>query len=258
MSTSSDNRKSRKCRPFVLVNMAMTADGKIATTHGSSSSFGSQRDKARMFELRSTVDAVMAGARTVDSDVVTMGPGQASYRRQRIHRGLSEYNLRVIVSRRGTIDPGAEIFRHRFSPIIILTTERAPARRLDALRRRAEVRVCGEREVDFASALQWLRSEWGVKRLLCEGGGELNDTLLRAGLVDEFNLTICPLIFGGRHAPTISEGTGVPLLGLATLLDHYEHRRVGDELFLRFRVRPFAANATQHPEPTTTEDRKAD
>lgn len=258
MSSSSDKSKSRKCRPFVLVNMAMTADGKIATTDGSSSSFGSQHDKAAMFELRSTVDAVMAGARTVDSDAVTMGPGEARYRRQRIRRGLNEYNLRVIVSRRGTIDPEAEIFRHRFSPIIILTTERAPVRRLDALRRSAEVQVCGEREVDFAGALRWLRSEWGVKRLLCEGGGELNDALLRAGLVDELYLTICPLIFGGRHAPTIAEGTGVPLLGLATMLDHRKHRRVGDELFLRFRVRSSAANANQHREPATTKGRKAD
>ena len=51
-----------------------------------------------------------------------------------------------------------------------------------------------------------------MKRLLCEGGGELNDALFRAGLVDEIHLTICPKIFGGRTAPTIADGLGCPRL----------------------------------------------
>ncbi|MBW8863402.1 MAG: dihydrofolate reductase family protein [Verrucomicrobia bacterium] len=77
-----------------------------------------------------------------------------------------------------------------------------------------EVKICGAAEINFPAALRWLRSKWGVKRLLCEGGGELNDALFRAGLVDEINLTICPKIFGGRTAPTISEGQGFAKLGL--------------------------------------------
>src|ERR1039458_184969 len=61
--------------------------------------------------------------------------------------------------------------------------------------------------LQISSSLNW-RSKWGVKRLLCEGGGELNDALFRAGLVDEIHLTICPKIFGGRTAPTIADGLG--------------------------------------------------
>jgi riboflavin biosynthesis pyrimidine reductase len=67
----------------------------------------------------------MAGARTADLNPINMGPGPAKYRRLRLRRGLAEFNLRVIVSRSGTVNPGAEIFRRRFSPIIILTTRRA-------------------------------------------------------------------------------------------------------------------------------------
>ena len=78
----------------------------------------------------------------------------------------------------------------------------------------------------------WLREKWNVRRLLCEGGGELNDALFRAGLVDELHLTICPKIFGGRTAPTIAEGDGVPKLANAAQLKLKSMKRVGDELFV--------------------------
>src|SRR5437016_13832882 len=97
---SPQSKRSRKSAlPFVFVNMAITADGKIATANRAVSSFGSKRDKDHLFELRATADAVMAGARTVDSNPVTMGPGSAKYRRMRIRRGLADYNLRLVVSR---------------------------------------------------------------------------------------------------------------------------------------------------------------
>src|SRR5512146_2040883 len=98
--------------------MAMTADGKIATANRSISSFGSARDRAHLLELRATADAVMAGARTVDLNRINLGPGPARYRRRRVRRGLAEYNLRVVVSRSGSVNPDAEIFKRRFSPII--------------------------------------------------------------------------------------------------------------------------------------------
>src|SRR3954465_13323620 len=120
--------------PFVFLNLAMTADGKIATANRASSSFSSPRDKEHMMELRATADAVMSGARTVDLNPVTLGPGSEKYRRLRIKGGLSEYNLRVIASRLGTINPAAQIFQKRFSPIIILTTDRADKHRVRKLR----------------------------------------------------------------------------------------------------------------------------
>ncbi len=63
--------------PFVFINMAMTADGKIATANHAVSSFGSRHDHDNMLELRATADAVMSGARTVESAKINMGPGPA-------------------------------------------------------------------------------------------------------------------------------------------------------------------------------------
>jgi len=226
--------------PFVLVNMAMTADGKIATAKSAASgpgrvisSFGSPRDHEHLLELRASVDAVMAGARTVDMNPVNLGPGPARFRRVRLKRGLAEFNLRVIVSGSGTVNPGAEIFRRRFSPIVVLTTLRASLASRRQLRALAdEIMAFGRSSIDFRTALQWLRARWRVKRLLCEGGGELNQVLFRAGLVDELHLTICPKVFGGRSAPTIADGFEKPTLAAATPFKLKSARRVGDEMFL--------------------------
>ena len=223
--------------PFLLLNMAMTADGKIATANRAVSSFGSRRDQEHLLQLRATADAVMAGARTTDSNPITLGPGPAKYRRLRLRRGLAEFNLRIIVSRSGTVNPEAEVFRHRFSPIIILTTRRATASRLKGLRAVAtEVKICGTREINFPRALRWLRKKWGIRRLLCEGGGELNDALFRAGLVDQLHLTVCPKVFGGRTAPTIADGLGASSLARAAQLALVSARRHDAEMFFVYHV----------------------
>jgi len=98
------------------------------------------------------------------------------------------------------------------------------------------VEVFGQDELDFLSAFQWLRKSWGVRRLLCEGGGQLNDALFRAGLVDELHLTICPKIFGGRQAPTIADGRGFGTLASAAGLEPVSARRSGEEMFLVYRL----------------------
>ncbi len=217
--------------------MAITADGKIATANRAVSSFGSQRDKDHLLELRAIADAVMSGAGTVNSGPITLGPGPAKYRRMRTRRGLAEYNLRIIASGSGNVNPNAEIFKRNFSPVIILTTGRASPDKLKKLHELAtEVKTLGPREINFHKALQWLREKWKVKRLLCEGGGELNDALFRAGLVNELHLTICPKIFGGQLAPTIAEGVGVPKLSDAAQLKLKSMKRIGDELFVVYTV----------------------
>ncbi len=98
------------------------------------------------------------------------------------------------------------------------------------------MKICGGEQIDFREALHWLREKWKVRRLLCEGGGELNASLFEAGLVHELHLTVCPKIFGGRAAPTIADGAGVSRLADATRLSLKGMKRAGDELFLRYDV----------------------
>jgi riboflavin-specific deaminase-like protein len=224
--------------PFVFLNAAMSAVGKLAPASRHFIPFGSKLDQRHLLELRASADAIISGARTVDLSPVKLGPGGAKYRRQRLRRGLTEYNLRIILSGSGTISPRAEIFKHSFSPIIILTTARASAAKLKVLQTLADdVKICGKREIDFDFALRWLRKKWNVKRLLCEGGGETNAALFEARLVNEVHVTLCPLIIGGRTAPTLADGRGFATLADAARLDLQSSKRFGDELFLVYRVK---------------------
>jgi len=221
--------------PFVFLNLAMTADGKIATVNRAVHSFGSARDLQHLYELRATADAVMCGARTVEISRATLGNGGEKFGRLRLKKGLSEFPLRVIVSGSGSIDPTAKIFQKRFSPIIVLTTKRAPGKQLAQLRKNTDaIKITGSAEIDMRASLRWLFEKWGVRRLLCEGGGELNDALFRAGVVDEIHLTICPKIFGGRNAPTIADGQGFPRLANAAKFKMLSKKLIKGELFTVF------------------------
>ena len=179
----------------------------------------------------------MSGARTLDLNPVKLGNGGEIYTRMRLKHRLAEHPVRIVVSGRATIDPDAEIFKHRFSPLVVLVSQSAPEKRLKKLRKLAdEVAVFGREAIDFPRALHWLRSKWNVRSLLCEGGGEVNGALFKAGLVDEYFVTLCPVIFGGRDAPTPADGEGVQTLAEATRLKLRRMKRVEDEFFLVYRV----------------------
>jgi 5-amino-6-(5-phosphoribosylamino)uracil reductase len=221
--------------PFVFSNFAMTADGKIAFASDNFVPFGSARDREHMMELRATADAIICGATTVEVTETILGAGGEKFRRQRLKNRLPEFPLRVVVSGSGSIDANAPIFQKHFSPVIVLTTKRIPKSKLGKLRAVAdEVKICGESEINFRAAFNWLRKKWNVRRLLCEGGGELHDGLIRAGLVDELHLTVCPQIFGGRNAPTVADGKGFFRLADAAQFKLKSLKRFENELFAVF------------------------
>jgi 2,5-diamino-6-(ribosylamino)-4(3H)-pyrimidinone 5'-phosphate reductase len=231
--------KLRDKLPFVYLNVATTADGKLAPPNRHFVPFSSKRDQELLMLLRTRCDAVMAGARTVDSVPVNLGPGGRRFREMRKANGLSEYNVRVVVSGSGTLNPRAEIFKHTFSPLIVLVTERAGAARIKRLQKLgAIVQICGERQIDFTATLKWLHREWNVTRLLCEGGGEINAALFAENLVHEIYLTLCPTVFGGRNAPTLADGAGAEKLLDAAKVKLKAKERIGDEMYLVYSVTP--------------------
>jgi riboflavin-specific deaminase-like protein len=218
--------------PFVSINVATTADGKLAPATRQFVPFTTKRDQDLMLELRAEFDAVMSGAATVTGEV-TLGTGGEKYKTKRRKLGLKQEHIRVIVSGSGSIDPKAHIFttRRASSPIIILTTARA-GKKLPALQKAADaVHISKGKGLDFRAALAWLRKEWGVKSLLCEGGGAVNGGLFLAGVVNEIYLTIAPTILGGRNAPTMADGAGFPKLANALPVKLKRQQRIGDELY---------------------------
>lgn len=223
-------------RPHISLNLAISADGKITSANRALASFGSARDIAHLYRLRANADAILCGARTVDTHAVTLDNGGAKFDALRKRNGRAPHPVRVIVSGSGSLKTDARVFQTPTTgPLIIAVSARAKPRVVERLRRRAQEVYRDENEaIDFAKLAGWLKNRHGVERLLCEGGGELNDALFRADLVDEINLTWCPLIIGGRSAPTLSDGIGIAALAEGRRFRLEAGRRVGNEFFLRY------------------------
>jgi riboflavin-specific deaminase-like protein len=219
----------------VAVNFALTWDGKVSTRNFTPSDFSSPLDKHRLLEIRAGGDALLVGARTISADNMTMGLPDPELRAARLRRGQSEYPLRVIVSNSGEISPDLRLFSFDYSPVVIFSTARMSAVRRKELEKFATVRCSESSQLDLREALAILRREYGVKKVVCEGGPRLFRALLEQGVVQEVNLTLCPRIFGGQSAPTL---TGLPGEFLPKSLRYRLKRMeiVGDEAFLRYRV----------------------
>lgn len=244
-------RLLRERLPYVSVNMAMSLDGKASTVSREPARFSSSRDKALLLELRSRADAVMAGGGTVANDSMSLGITDSRLRKARERRGLPAQPVRVVVS--GTLQslrPSLRVFQKKISPIILFCSARAPEKLRRIYSRHAIVVVCGESRVDLRKAAGFLARYFGVRHLHAEGGPELNGSLLEAGLIDELNLTLVGVVFGGRGAPTVIEGAGCDWMAESQRMNLVSIRLSGGEVYLRY-VRRVASRSTfQEPRPT--------
>jgi 5-amino-6-(5-phosphoribosylamino)uracil reductase len=227
--------RSHLRRPFVAATFAMTVDGKITTRNFSPVDFTSREDKTHLLRQRSLGDAVLVGHTTLKLDNVRLGLPGTELREQRIARGQTPYPIRVIVSNAGRIDPALKIFQSDVSPILIFSTTRMPRSYQKALREKATLHLSEARSLDLDWMLQQLWSDYNVKRVACEGGAELFRSLLERDLVDQLNLTIAPLMFGGQKAPALT-GLSPEFLPASVHCSLTEMRTVGDECFLTYRI----------------------
>jgi len=234
--------RSHLQRPFVAATFAMTVDGKLATKNRGTVDFTSREDKLHLIRQRALGDAVLVGHTTLKRDNVRLGIPDPELRRQRIGRGQPPYPIRVIVSNKGRIDPGLNIFQTDFAPILIFSTTRMPRRTREELREKASLHLSESPQVDLRWMLRQLRGEYGVKHLACEGGPALFRSLLELHLVDQLNLTIAPFLFGGRKAPTLT-GVNSDFLPHTVRCSLVEMNVAGEECFLRYRIRSKASAA---------------
>ncbi|BCX46610.1 pyrimidine reductase [Haloferula helveola] len=172
-------------RPHISINFAISADGKISSAEHCPSGWTSRADFERLKTLRESADALMVGRGTLESDRMTMNAPQKP--------------LRCVVSSKGRFDPGHPLFASDGGPIHLLGTDHAPD----------EIPGTHGHHGSLAAFVETLAQEFNVKRLHCEGGGQLVRELATLDLIDEIHLTWAGhTLFGGVDAPGITGSPG--------------------------------------------------
>lgn len=192
---AAEHRPAPAHRPWVLVNMVASLDGAI-TIKDRSGGLGGPADKAVFSALRGVADVVMAGAGTVRAEGYGPARPSAAMRSARRERGQAEVPAIAVVTRGLDLDLSSPLFADAERPTIVVTCGAADAERQAAVAEVADLVVTGDDAVDLPAALAALRDR-GAEVVTCEGGPHLNGDLLLADLIDEWDLTISPLLVGG-------------------------------------------------------------
>ncbi|MGE5594601.1 MAG: RibD family protein [Hyphomicrobiales bacterium] len=225
-------------RPYILMNMVMSADGKVVI-EGTEQGIGSKVDQRLMRELRVNADVVMNGASTLRASGTSSRLGDEGLEALRIERGKPRFPIAATISRSGNLPLDRLFFTARDFPAVVYLSDTAlPERRqaLEATGRPVHLVPAGR---ELGAMLEHMRHELGAQVLLVEGGPTVNAELWRMGVVDEYFLTLGPVVVAGRDTLTAAEGPAafrreeLPHLQLVSAVPNEET----SEVYLRYRVR---------------------
>lgn len=178
-------------RPFIHVNCAMSADGKIAGTDRKQVRISSAEDKQRVKSLRKQFDSILVGVGTVVSDDPHLTVKGLGY---------DENPVRIVIDPRGRT-PDDALVLNGAAPTVILTDSECTK-----VWNNAEAIRCGT-PFSLIGAMEKL-AENGIENILVEGGGETIASFFREKLVDRYTVFVGSLIIGGRGSPTPADGDG--------------------------------------------------
>lgn len=200
-------KATAEAKPFVIINAAMSADGKIATLERKQTRISGQLDFDRVDELKADSDAVMVGIGTILSDNPSLTVKSLERREKRRSLGLFENPARIVVDSMARTPIDADIFKKGEGKRIIAVSESAPSVKVKELANLADIIIAGNKKVDLEKLLIELKHK-GINRLMVEGGATLNWGLISKDLVDEIYTYIGNIVIGGRNAPTLVDGEG--------------------------------------------------
>jgi 2,5-diamino-6-(ribosylamino)-4(3H)-pyrimidinone 5'-phosphate reductase len=223
-------------RPYVIVNVAMSADGKISTRERRQVRISGEQDFTRVDHLKAGCDAVMVGIGTVLADDPSLTVKSEECRSFRRKQGRDDHPVRIIVDSSARIPPEASVLHKGEGKRVVAVSGRADVTKIAMLEKKATVIVTGEDEVDLQALMDKLDA-MGIHRIMVEGGGTLIAGLIKADLVHEIYSFIGNIIIGGKDAPTFTEGEGFISEPSFPRLSLLETRRIGDGILLHWKAK---------------------
>jgi riboflavin biosynthesis pyrimidine reductase len=220
-------------RPFVCLNMVATADGR-ATFKGRAGTIANRADYELFHAIRARMDGILVGAETIRIESYGRAINNAEARERREREGKPSDIVTVVASRSVSLPPDVGLLRAKENVVVLLTPSEDAV-----LADGAAATVQYLRDADIVEGVRRLRTELGLKAIVCEGGPNLNATLLPAGVVDELLLVYAPKLVGGEDPLTILTGPELdPPIDLELITLHES----GGYLFCRYGVRPRASS----------------
>ncbi|MCI4329245.1 MAG: dihydrofolate reductase family protein [Thermoplasmata archaeon] len=186
-------------RPEVLVNCAISADGRLAYAGGRQAKLSGPNDLARVQWLRADVDGILVGVGTVVADDPSL-----RVHWERIDRPKGRSPTRVIVDSLGRTPPEARVLDGS-TPTVVAVTDRCTR----TFPPHVEVIRVGSGRVDLPQLFTELKHR-GMRKLLVEGGGEILASVLAGGLFDRMTVFVAPTVIGGSTAPPMVRGPDLP------------------------------------------------
>ncbi len=220
-------------KPYVILNAAMTLDGKIATETGSSNISGKE-DLIRVHELRKEVDAIMVGINTVIADDPRLTV-------HKIESKKEDNPIRVVVDGKGRIPIESRITNDDAPTIIAVShdykSDLTASDKYQVLKNKGvDFFFAGENQVDLAKLMNYLY-EKGVKTLMLEGGSTLNFSMIKDGLIDEIRICVAPMVVGGVNAISLFGGDGFMTMDESVKLELVDSFSCGKDLVLKYKVK---------------------
>ena len=224
-------------RPYVMINMVSSVDGKT-TIEGTERGLGTPADQRLMRELRVHADVVCNGASTFRASGTTSRVGDPELEALRTARGKSPNPIAAVLSGRGDLPLERAFFTARDFDAVVYVSDAAPPERVAALEGTGRTVVTVPRGEETPAMLRHMYEQLGARMLLVEGGASINGDLFDRGYVDEFFLTLGPIIVAGNGTLTAVASAREPSIERTTPLEVVSctHNPATQELYLRYRV----------------------
>jgi len=214
-------------RPHIIINCAMSADGKIALPNRKQLRISCDEDIKRMYNLRNGSDAVLVGIETVLSDDPKLTVKEKYVKN-------TKQPLRVVLDSKCRTPKDALVVNNTTKTLIITVKGNEKQYNEEHI----DVIGCKSNDGDYIDLKEMLNLlyEKGVKRLLVEGGGTVIWNFLKHRLVDELSIYIGPCIIGGKNTPTMADGAGIKNESELIPLTFDNVKRLGEGVLITYKA----------------------